>query len=96
MTTLHHFGLHVSISTPSAAGDIDLATTTNTTYKGNKPEGGRVLARGPNQQYKYVVPPKMDLSTKYSSDFSSRKKFTPPPKMASPAPTTIQMKMFNE
>lgn len=72
-------------------GDIDLTTTTNLAYKVN-PVGEKILVKAPKKKINYPTPPKMICDTKYNSDFKTTK-FIAPPKLASPAPATIQLKM---
>jgi len=77
-------------------GKIDLSTTTKLAYQlENVDIPPRKLYKGRDQQLKPVTPHKMDLVSKYKSDFRPST-FLPPPKPSAPAPSTIQLKMFKK
>lgn len=74
-------------------GEHDLQTTQREFFK-HVTSLPKIHSKSAKSPQKYVMPPKMELSTKYNADYIMREK-TRPRKAIAPAPDTLEIRMDN-
>nr|XP_009858504.2 uncharacterized protein LOC104265675 [Ciona intestinalis] len=77
-------------------GNHDLKTTHRETYQFVKPSSAVAISPKPGSIVRQLAQRKMEFNSKYQADFPQREKYPLPPKAATPAPDTLDIKMNHD